>query len=82
MGLFGSMYLICIWNVSIEYVSKKFYLHCNLLSLRRCSMEFEWSVQKNTANKKKHGVSFENAVLVFGDPMRLDVLDVEHSTIG
>lgn len=51
------MYLICIWNVSIEYVSKKFYLHCNLLSLRRCSMEFEWSVQKNTANKKKHGVS-------------------------
>ena len=45
-------------------------------------MEFEWSVQKNTANKKKHGDSFENAVLVFGDPMRLDVLDVEHSTIG
>lgn len=43
-------------------------------------MEFEWNARKNAANKKKHGVSFENAVLVFGDPMRLDVLDVEHST--
>jgi len=36
-------------------------------------MQFEWDDQKNQANKKKHGVSFELATLVFGDPHAVSV---------
>ena len=31
-------------------------------------MEFEWDEVKNAANIRKHGVSFEEAATVFGDP--------------
>lgn len=31
-------------------------------------MEFEWDDAKATANLRKHGVAFEDAVAVFGDP--------------
>ena len=44
-------------------------------------MTFEWDENKNTANKKKHGVSFEMAVRVFLDEKRIEKLDVEHSTV-
>jgi len=30
--------------------------------------EFEWDEEKNAIKRKKHGVSFETAVLVFEDP--------------
>jgi uncharacterized DUF497 family protein len=30
--------------------------------------EFEWDPAKADANYRKHGVSFEEAVTVFGDP--------------
>jgi uncharacterized DUF497 family protein len=32
--------------------------------------EFEWDPAKADANYRKHGVSFEEAVTVFGDPSR------------
>lgn len=44
-------------------------------------MTFEWDENKNRANKKKHGVSFEMAVRVFLDEKRIEKLDVEHSTV-
>ena len=44
-------------------------------------MTFEWDENKNNANKKKHGVSFEMAVRVFLDEKRIEKLDVEHSTL-
>ncbi|MBQ4015515.1 MAG: BrnT family toxin [Treponema sp.] len=44
-------------------------------------MTFEWDENKNKANKKKHGVSFEMAVRVFLDEKRIEKLDVEHSTV-
>ena len=30
--------------------------------------EFAWSEPKNTANRRKHGISFETAARVFEDP--------------
>ena len=29
---------------------------------------FEWDLSKDQANRKKHGISFELATLVFADP--------------
>ena len=43
-------------------------------------MEFEWSADKARSNVSKHGVSFEEATEVFGDPLALTFDDVEHST--
>ncbi|HWA89018.1 MAG TPA: BrnT family toxin [Rhizomicrobium sp.] len=31
-------------------------------------LRFEWDPRKSEANRRKHGVSFESAVLVFDDP--------------
>lgn len=39
----------------------------------------EWDVDKNEINKKKHGVSFEAAALVFADEHYLELYDDEHS---
>jgi uncharacterized DUF497 family protein len=33
--------------------------------------DFEWDEAKNLSNQKKHGVSFEYAIRVFGDPLML-----------
>jgi uncharacterized DUF497 family protein len=40
---------------------------------------FEWDGRKASANRAKHGVSFEEAVTVFADPNALDGLDLRHS---
>lgn len=39
----------------------------------------EWDTDKNEINKKKHGVSFEAAALVFADEHYLELYDDEHS---
>ncbi|HQT62746.1 BrnT family toxin [Acidiphilium sp.] len=36
---------------------------------------FEWDENKNRANVRKHGVSFEDASQVFSDPLHLTVHD-------
>ena len=33
--------------------------------------DFEWDEAKSFSNQKKHGVSFEDAARVFGDPLML-----------
>jgi uncharacterized protein len=38
-----------------------------------------WNAAKNRGNKKKHGISFEEAATVFYDPLSLTVDDPEHS---
>jgi uncharacterized DUF497 family protein len=38
-----------------------------------------WDEEKNAINEMKHGVSFEEAKLVFFDPMRIDLYDLDHS---
>jgi len=40
---------------------------------------FEWDAGKAAANRTKHGVSFEEAATVFGDPDALDGPDLHHS---
>ena len=40
---------------------------------------FEWDDRKNTINKVKHGVSFEEAVSVFDDSRALVIPDPDHS---
>lgn len=42
-------------------------------------LEFEWDSEKATSNVAKHGVSFEEAATVFGDPLSLTVYDPDHS---
>lgn len=41
---------------------------------------FEWSPEKADANRRKHGVGFEEAATVFGDPFSRTVLDPDHSS--
>jgi len=40
---------------------------------------FEWDVKKAELNLKKHGVGFDEASTVFGDPLALLMPDPEHS---
>ena len=42
-------------------------------------MRFEWDEGKNRANQRKHGVSFDDASEVFGDPLHLSWLDERFS---
>ena len=42
-------------------------------------ISFEWDEKKNLSNKKKHGVSFEEAQTVFIDESALLIHDPDHS---
>lgn len=43
-------------------------------------MQFEWDAQKAAQNLVKHGVSFDEASTVFGDPLAGTILDPRHSS--
>lgn len=42
---------------------------------------FEWDSEKATRNRRKHGVSFDEAVTVFGDSLAMTFSDTDHSEI-
>jgi len=42
-------------------------------------MEFEWDAAKEQSNAEKHGVSFAEAMTVFGDPLEVTIADPDHS---
>lgn len=42
---------------------------------------FEWDDQKAVSNLSKHGVSFDEAVSVFGDRRALTFTDTDHSEL-
>jgi uncharacterized protein len=42
-------------------------------------MEFEWDPEKALSNLSKHGVSFQEAATVFGDPLAVTYFDPDHS---
>ena len=42
-------------------------------------MKFEWDPSKAADNLKKHGVGFEEAATVFGDPLEVTIPDPDHS---
>jgi len=43
-------------------------------------LAFEWDDGKNTLNKRKHRISFEEALTVFADDHALLLPDPDHST--
>ena len=44
-------------------------------------MRFEWDETKARRNLRDHGVSFEEAASVFGDPLALEIRDQQHSQL-
>jgi len=42
-------------------------------------MRFEWDRKKADSNRNKHGVSFDEAVTVFYDPLAATFRDPDHS---
>ena len=44
-------------------------------------LTFEWDKNKAKQNLKKHGVSFEEAATVFGDPLSRTIADPLHSEV-
>jgi hypothetical protein len=42
-------------------------------------LKFEWDERKNAVNIMKHGVSFEDAKLIFYDPKCIEIYDCGHS---
>lgn len=52
------------------------------------TFKFEWDARKAASNRKKHGVSFEEALTVFNDPLELSFEDgrsrgeLRHVTLG
>ena len=43
------------------------------------ALRFSWDPRKPASNVRKHGVSFEEAVSAFGDPLSLTIPDPNHS---
>ena len=43
------------------------------------SITFEWDIKKDKANKRKHGVSFEEAHTAFYDENAIQYFDPDHS---
>lgn len=42
-------------------------------------MKFQWDATKERTNRKKHGITFSEACLVFGDAYLLNLFDGNHS---
>ena len=49
-------------------------------SLEIWALNFEWDQNKAASNRKKHGVSFSEAITVFSDPFELTIADPDHSS--
>ena len=43
------------------------------------AVEYTWDAKKAASNLRKHGVSFEEAVTVFGDPLAAVVSDATYA---
>lgn len=42
-------------------------------------MRFEWDPKKAATNARKHGITFQEAATVFGDPLAITFDDPDHS---
>jgi uncharacterized DUF497 family protein len=45
------------------------------------ALRFSWDARKAASNRRKHGVSFEEATTAFGDPLSLTVADPDHAAV-
>jgi hypothetical protein len=43
-------------------------------------LSFEWDAEKARENRRKHGVSFEEAIEVLSDALSITIDDPDHST--
>ena len=43
------------------------------------SLQFEWNDKKAISNKRKHGISFEEATTAFGDELSITIDNPLHS---
>jgi len=41
--------------------------------------QFDWAVEKEVQNVRKHGINFRRAATVFNDPNQLSIFDDDHS---
>ena len=48
--------------------------------VKKMASDFEWDEPKNTLNRRKHGISFEEAQFAFADTHRIILHDAAHST--
>jgi uncharacterized DUF497 family protein len=44
-------------------------------------MKFEWDGAKAHSNERKHGVTFDEAATVLGDPQSITIADPMHSAV-
>ena len=44
-------------------------------------MSFEWNARKAEGNRRKHGVTFQEATTIFADTLALTFNDLDHSTL-
>lgn len=54
-------------------------MHTAYVHYSMAEIEFEWDPRKDRANRKKHGVSFEEAATAFHDEDGVLLDDPEHS---
>lgn len=50
-----------------------------MYTVHMSELQFEWDEAKNRANRRKHGVSFEEAQTVFLDENAIRFFDPDHS---
>jgi len=43
------------------------------------ALRFEWDSKKALSNRRRHGITFEEASTIFGDPLSITVHDPAHS---
>jgi len=43
------------------------------------TLQFEWDSKKAQSNKRKHGITFEEASTIFGDLLSISIHDPAHS---
>jgi len=73
--------LFCIIQYNIIYIIQSIIKGTKLDKIEILSEveQFEWDTEKEKINKKKHNITFENAVSVFCDPYAVTQYDAEHS---
>lgn len=49
-----------------------------MTTVRVGDVQFEWDGVKESTNRRKHGISFEEAIEVFEDPLALVQVDSAH----
>ncbi len=52
-----------------------------MYNVRMKELKFEWDVNKDKTNTKKHGITFDEARTVFFDEHAIDFYDPEHSDV-